>query len=122
MSRENYPSPLLRVNLAENKIQREEIDRSLILKFLGGRGVGGKILFDEIKPSTEPLAPENKLLMLAGPLVGTGAPWCVKYTAVTRSPLTGTILMSLAGGFFGANLRFAGCDGLMIEGRAEEPS
>ena len=122
MSRESYTSPLLRVNLAENKIQSEEIARSLTLKFLGGRGAGCKILFDELKPSTEPLAPENKLLLLAGPLVGTGAPWCVKYTAVTRSPLTGTILMSLAGGFFGANLRFAGWDGLVIEGRAEEPS
>jgi aldehyde:ferredoxin oxidoreductase len=110
------------VNLTEKKIQRQEIDRSLILKFLGGRGVGGKILFDELKPSTEPLAPENKLLILAGPLVGTGAPWCVKYTAMTRSPLSGTILMSLAGGFFGPNLRFAGYDGLVIEGRAEEPS
>ena len=119
---ETYISPLLRINLTEKKIQSEEIDRSLTLKFLGGRGVGAKILFDELKPATEPLTPENKLLMLAGPLVGTGAPWCVKYTAVTRSPLTGTILMSLAGGFFGANLRFAGCDGLVIEGRAEKPS
>ena len=121
-TRESYISPLLRVNLTEKKIQKEAIDRSLILKFLGGRGVGGKILFDELKPSTEPLAPENKLLVLAGPLVGTGAPWCVKYTVVTRSPLSRTILMSLAGGFFGPNLRFAGYDGLVIEGRAEEPS
>jgi aldehyde:ferredoxin oxidoreductase len=122
MTRETYTSPLLRVNLTEKKIQREEIDRSLTLKFLGGRGVGGKILFDELKPSTEPLSPENKLLILAGPLVGTGAPWCVKYTALTRSPLSGTILMSLAGGFFGPNLRFAGYDGLVIEGRAKDPS
>jgi len=113
---------LLRVNLTEKKIQREEIDRSLTLKFLGGRGMGSKILFDELKPSTEPLSPENKLLILAGPLVGTGAPWCVKYTALTRSPLSGTILMSLAGGFFGPNLRFAGYDGLVIEGSAKEPS
>ncbi len=113
---------MLRVNLTEKKIQREEIDRSLTLKFLGGRGMGSKILFDELKPSTEPLSPENKLLILAGPLVGTGAPWCVKYTALTRSPLSGTILMSLAGGFFGPNLRFAGYDGLAIEGSAKEPS
>ncbi len=122
MAIKNYTSQLLRVNLTDHKIQKEEISRSLILEFLGGRGLGAKILFDELKPSTEPLSPENKVLILAGPLVGTQAPWCVKYAAVTRSPLSGTILMSLAGGFFGANLRFAGCDGLVIEGRAEKHS
>jgi aldehyde:ferredoxin oxidoreductase len=108
--------------LTRRKFEKEEIDQSLILKFLGGRGLGGKILFDELKPSTEPFASENKILILAGLLVGTAAPWCVKYAAVTRSPLSGTILMSLAGGFFGANLRFAGTDGLVIEGKAEEPA
>ncbi|MBI5966400.1 MAG: hypothetical protein HY882_00890 [Deltaproteobacteria bacterium] len=118
----SYTYLLLRVDLFRRRFQREEIDRSLILKFLGGRGLGAKILFDELKPSTQPLAADNKLLFLTGPLIGTGAPWSVKYTAMTKSPLSGTILMSLAGGFFGPHLRFAGYDGLIIEGRAEEPS
>ena len=112
---------LLRVDLSRQEVQEEGVDESLVLKFLGGRGLGAKILFDELKPSTDPLSPKNKLLFLAGPLIGTGAPWCVKYTVLTKSPLSGTILMSLAGGFFGPGLRRSGYDGLIIEGRSEEP-
>jgi len=111
----------LRIDLFRKEIQEESIPLSLIEKFLGGRGLGAKILFDELAPHSDPLGTDNKLLFLTGPLIGTGAPWCVKYTVVTKSPLSGTVLMSLAGGFFGPNLRFAGYDGLIIEGRSEEP-
>ncbi len=116
-----YFFSLLRVDLTQRKFREERIDESMILKFLGGRGLGAKILFDELKPLTDPLGVENKLIFLTGPLIGTGAPWCVKYTVMTRSPLSGTILMSLAGGFFGPALRRSGYDGLIIEGRSEEP-
>lgn len=115
-----YFFSLLRVDLTQRKFREERIDESMILKFLGGRGLGAKILFDELEPTTDPLGAENKLLFLTGPLIGTGAPWCVKYTVVTRSPLSGTILMSLAGGFFGPRLRCTGYDGLIIEGKSEE--
>ena len=113
--------PLLRIDLTQQKLREEEVDLSLIFRFLGGRGLGAKILFDELKPSTDPFSAENKLLFLAGPLIGTGAPWCVKYTVMTKSPLSETILMSLAGGFFGPALRGSGYDVLIIEGRSEEP-
>ncbi len=113
---------ILRVDLTRGTTQREGVDPALMRSFLGGRGLGAKILFDELKPGTDPFSQDNKLLLLTSPLMGTGAPWCVKYTAMTRSPLTGTILMSLAGGFFGPGLRFAGCDGLILEGRAKEPA
>ncbi|MGD9321598.1 MAG: aldehyde ferredoxin oxidoreductase family protein, partial [Desulfobacteraceae bacterium] len=113
--------PLLRIDLTQKRLREEEVDPSLIFKFLGGRGLGAKILFDELKPSTNSLSAENKLLFLAGPLIGTGAPWCVKYTVMTKSPLSETILMSLAGGFFGPGLRRSGYDVLIIEGRSEEP-
>jgi aldehyde:ferredoxin oxidoreductase len=112
---------ILRINLSQKKIQEERIRPSLIDRFLGGRGLGAKILFDELAPHVDALSVENKLLFLTGPLLGTGAPWCVKYTVVTKSPLSETILMSLAGGFFGPNLRFAGYDGLIIEGRSDGP-
>jgi aldehyde:ferredoxin oxidoreductase len=112
---------LLRVDLSRQEVREERVDESLILKFLGGRGLGTKILFDELKPATDPLGTENKLLFLAGPLIGTGAPWCVKYTVMTKSPLSETILMSLAGGFFGPGLRRSGYDALIMEGRSEEP-
>ncbi len=113
---------VLRINLSQRKIQEERIHPALIDKFLGGRGLGAKILFDELAPRVDALSAENKLLFLTGPLLGTGAPWCVKYTVVTKSPLSNTILMSLAGGFFGPNLRFAGYDGLIIEGQSDEPT
>ncbi len=117
-----YTNTILRINLRERKFAAEEIDRAEILKFLGGRGLGAKILFDEQKPFTDPRSPENKLIFLSGPLIATGAPWCPKYCVITKSPLTGTILMSLAGGFFGARLRRSGYDGLILEGRAENPT
>jgi aldehyde:ferredoxin oxidoreductase len=118
---QNLTFPLLRIDLTQKRFQEEEVDLSLIFKFLGGRGLGAKILFDELKPFTDPFSAENKLLFLAGPLIGTGAPWCVKYTVMTKSPLSETILMSLAGGFFGPALRRSGYDVLIIEGRSEEP-
>ena len=112
---------ILRINLSRKQIQEQSIHPSLMDKFLGGRGLGARILFDELAPHVDALGGENKLLFLTGPLIGTGAPWCVKYTVVTKSPLSETILMSLAGGFFGPHLRFAGYDGLIIEGQSDEP-
>jgi len=121
MKSEEYRNTILRVDLARKKYEMEEIGLSQILKFIGGRGLGAKILFDEQKPGVDPLSPENKLIFLAGPMIGTGAPWAPKYCVETKSPLTGTILMSLAGGFFGARMRNTGYDGLIIDGRADEP-
>ena len=94
---------------------------SLLMEYLGGRGLGVRILIKEIEPTTPALSPENKLIFATTPLLGTGAPSFVKYSVVTKSPLTGTILMSLAGGFFGSALRKAGLDGLIIEGKSPAP-
>lgn len=112
---------VLRVSLDSGDVSEDVIGEEAIAGFLGGRGLGAKILYDELVPGTDPLSPENKLLFLTSPLLGTGAPSCVKYSVVTKSPLSETVLMSLAGGFFGPELRHAGCDVLIIEGRAEEP-
>jgi hypothetical protein len=68
---------ILRINLSRKTIQEERIRPSLVDKFLGGRGLGAKILFDELAPHVDALSAENKLLFLTGPLLGTGAPWCV---------------------------------------------
>jgi aldehyde:ferredoxin oxidoreductase len=68
---------ILRINLSQKKIQEEIIRPSWTDKFLGGRGLGAKILFDELAPHVDALSAENKLLFLTGPLLGTGAPWCV---------------------------------------------
>lgn len=112
---------VLRVNLTGAQVGEGVIENGTIARFLGGRGLGARILYDELPENTDPLSSKNKLLFLTSPLLGTGAPSCVKYSVVTKSPLSGTILMSLAGGFFGSGLRHAGYDVVIIEGKAEKP-
>jgi aldehyde:ferredoxin oxidoreductase len=111
----------LRVNLTQGKLSTEKIDPDLMQKFLGGRGLGVKIFSDEVDPQTEPLAPDNKLIFSSGPLVGTGAITGASCNIITKSSLTGTLACAKMRGHFGAELKFAGFDMVIIEGRAESP-
>jgi aldehyde:ferredoxin oxidoreductase len=111
----------LRVNLTQGKHSTEKIDPDLMQKFLGGRGLGVKIFSDEVDPQTEPLAPDNKLIFSSGPLVGTGAITGASCNIITKSSLTGTLACAKMRGHFGAELKFAGFDMVIIEGRAESP-
>lgn len=112
---------ILRVNLTKEEWKAEELDRNIAEKFIGGRGLGSKILYDEIDPKVDPLSPDNKLILATGPLTGTSASAAGRYMAITKSPLTGTIACSNSGGHFGAELKFAGFDLIIIEGKAKEP-
>lgn len=112
---------ILRVDLTRGQWNVEELDRHLAQQFIGGRGLGSKILYDEIDPRIDPFSPDNKLIMATGPLTGTSASAAGRYMAITKSPLTGTIACSNSGGHFGAELKFAGFDLLIIEGKAKEP-
>lgn len=112
---------ILRVNLSTRKIFHQKLDENLAKNFLGGRGLGVKVLYDELKPKTNPLSPENKLIFATGPVTGTRAPTSGRYCVVSKSPLTGTIFDSHSGGFWGPELKFAGYDAIIIEGRAEAP-
>lgn len=116
-----YAPQMLRVNLSNGEIKKETIDPTLSLKFIGGRGLGSKILYDELDPEVEPLSPENKLILAPGPLTGTGAPAGSRYMVITKSPLSGTIACSNAGGNFPAELKSTGYDLLIVEGRASQP-
>ena len=111
----------LRVNLTEGKHSIEKIDPGLMERFLGGRGLGVKIFSDEVDPQTDPLAPDNKLIFISGPLVGTGALTGASCNVITKSSLTGTLACAKMRGHFGAELKFAGFDMVIIEGRAEAP-
>ena len=111
----------LRVNLSEDRHWVEEIDPDLLGKFLGGRGLGVKVYSDEVDPKTDALAPENKLIFVSGPLVGTGAVTGASCNVVTKSALSGTIACAKMRGHFGAELKFAGFDMIIVEGRAESP-
>ncbi|MBT4526883.1 MAG: aldehyde ferredoxin oxidoreductase family protein [Deltaproteobacteria bacterium] len=113
---------ILRVNLTHQKLTVESLDAKVAEDYIGGRGLGLKYLYDEIDPSIEPLSEENKIMFATGPLTGTGALAASRYTVVTKSPLTGAIANSNSGGYFPAEMKFAGYDMIILEGKAKEPT
>ena len=112
---------ILRVNLAEGKISEEEIPEEMAKKFLGGRGIASKYLFDEVKPGIAPLGPENKLIFMSGLLTGTPSPSAARYSVVAKSPLTNIWAQSNSGGRWGVDLKHSGFDGIIFEGISEKP-
>lgn len=112
---------ILRVNLTTGTTRAETLDNKVQRLFLGGNGFAAFFLFREIPPKTEPLSPQNKIFIGAGPLVGTGLPFCARTYVASKSPLTGLWGDSTSGGFWSGALRRAGYDALIIEGKAEEP-
>ena len=88
----------------------------------GLNGFGIKYLYDELTPGIDPLSPENKLILLTGPLCGTTAQGCSKWIAITKSPVTGGFLRSVGGGRWGHSLKTAGFDFINLEGRAAKPT
>jgi len=112
---------VLRVNLTTGAIYTEELSAKFSKEFIGGRGLGGKMLADEIPVGIDSLSAENKLFFVTGPLTGTTAPTGGRYMVVTKSPLNDVIASSNSGGFWGAELKFAGYDVLAVEGKANEP-
>ncbi|MFA4837519.1 MAG: aldehyde ferredoxin oxidoreductase family protein [Dehalococcoidia bacterium] len=116
-----YIGQILRVDLTEKEWEVEDLDLDLAEKFIGGRGLGAKLLLDEVDPEVDPLSPENKLIVITGPLTGSGTPCGARYMMVSKSPLTGCIAYGGAGGFFGPELKFAGYDAIVFEGRSDEP-
>src|SRR4030066_547905 len=113
---------LLRINLSSGAIKEESIPRKIATDFVGGRGFGAKYLYNEVAPGTDPLGQQNKLLIVTGPLAGTSAQSISKWVVVTKSPLTGTFTRSYGGGDFGAWLKWAGFEMIILEGKAAKPS
>ena len=112
---------LLRVNLSTGDVKREDVSKEVLEDYIGGSGLGAKIFNDEVPADVEPLSPENKILFMTGPLTGTLAPTGGRYMVITKSPLTGIWLETNSGGEWGAELKFAGYDGVIVEGRAKDP-
>ncbi len=112
---------ILRVNLTTRTVKKEPLDPKLAKQYIGARGLGTKIMFDEVDPRVDPLSPENKLIFAPGPLSGTVAPSGGRYNVITKGPLTGAIAASSSGGAFGPELKFAGYDMLILEGKASSP-
>jgi len=112
---------ILRVNLTDQEVSVEEIDPQTAQDFIGGRGWAIKYLYDEVDPTVDPLAPENKLFFANGPLTGTPAPTGNRYMVVTKAPLTGALACSNSGGVFPTEMKRTGFDMFIFEGKAERP-
>jgi aldehyde:ferredoxin oxidoreductase len=116
-----WSGTILRINLTTGKVGREATRAQEAARFIGARGLGTKVLFDEVDPKVDPLSPENKLIFAPGPFSGTFAPSGGRYDVVTKGPLTGTVAASNSGGSFGPELKYAGYDLVIFEGKAEKP-
>ncbi|MCD6421385.1 MAG: aldehyde ferredoxin oxidoreductase family protein [Thaumarchaeota archaeon] len=112
---------ILRIDLSKKKTRVERIPEEWMRKYLGGRGLAARYYYDEVEARVDPLSPENKLIFMTGPLTGVSVFGSTKAYIVAKSPLTEHYSVTNAGGYFGANLKHAGCDGLILEGRSEKP-
>ena len=112
---------ILRVNLTSGKITREPLSKELAQRYVGGRGLNIKLLYDEVKPDTDPLGPYNKLIFAVGPACGTIVPGNNRWTATCKSTLSNLLMDTNSGGRFSTGLKYAGYDGLIIEGISDRP-
>ncbi len=116
-----WTGKLIRVNLTDGTIKKEAINEEDAKLYLGARGLGTKIMMDEVDPKVDAFSPDNKLIFMNGPLTGTLAASPGRYEVIAKAPLTGTIGASNSGGHFGPELKFAGYDGVIFEGKSEKP-
>ncbi|HYD66037.1 aldehyde ferredoxin oxidoreductase family protein [Azospirillum sp.] len=116
-----WAGKILRVNLTAGTVKSEPLNKEWAQKYLGSRGLGTKYLCEEIDPKVDPLSPDNKLIFATGPLTGTMASTGGRYTVITKGALTNAIACSNSGGFFGNELKNAGWDMIIFEGRSATP-
>ena len=116
-----WAGKLLRVNLTEGTCVSEPLNMDWAQEYIGQRGLGTKYLMEEIDPKVDPLSPENKMIMATGPLTGTNASTAGRYSVITKGELTGAIACSNSGGFFGNEMKNAGWDMIIFEGKSPKP-
>jgi aldehyde:ferredoxin oxidoreductase len=116
-----YNGKILRVDLTNGTTKVEDLDPMVCRRFLGGAGLGTYFLMKETKPGIDPLGPGNKMMFMGGPLTGLPFSGSGRNNVVTKSPLTKGYAKSEVGGFFGAEMRHAGFDGIIVEGKSPKP-
>jgi hypothetical protein len=116
-----YMGKVLNVDLGDGAMRNEEPDEKLQRDFIGGYGMGARMLFSRQPGGVDPLGPTNTLGFLTGPLTGTPALSGARYVVVGKSPLTGGWADANSGGYFGPHLKFAGYDGVLFSGASERP-
>lgn len=115
-----YANRMAHIDLTAGKVEYKPIPEEWALKYIGGRGLGVKYVFEN-GPEVDPLSPDNLLCFMNGPLTGTAANMSGRLAVVTKSPLTGTVTDSHQGGWSAARIRWAGFDGLIFKGKADKP-
>ena len=116
-----WTNKILRVNLTAGTLTYEPLNKEWVNDYLGQRGLGTRYYVEEVDPEVDPLSPENTMIFATGPLTGTAASTSARYSVITKGPLTGAIACSNSGGFFGPELKFAGLDMIILEGKSPEP-
>jgi aldehyde:ferredoxin oxidoreductase len=119
---EGWAGKILDVDLTTGDITVVDLDQEVARLFLGGRGLGTRLLWDLVNPEVAPLSPENVLIFATGPMTASGAQTSNRFTVSTKSPLTGTILDANSGGWWGMQFKRTGYDALILRGRAERPT
>ena len=117
----SWAGKILRVNLTAGTVKSEPLNMGWARQYIGSRGLATKYLVEEIDAKVDPLSPDNKVIWATGPLTGTMASTGGRYTVVTKGPLTGAIACSNSGGYWGAELKMAGWDMVIFEGKSAKP-
>jgi aldehyde:ferredoxin oxidoreductase len=117
----SWTRKILRVDLSKGTCTPEALNMDWAKDYLGQRGLATKYIVEEVDPSVDPLSADNNMIMATGPLTGTMASTGARYSVITKGPLTGAIACSNSGGFFGAELKYAGWDMIIFEGKSEKP-
>jgi aldehyde:ferredoxin oxidoreductase len=116
-----WAGKILRVDLSKGTVKSEPLNMAWARDYVGSRGLGSKYLVEEVDAKVDPLSPANKLIWATGPLTGTMASTGGRYTVITKGPLTGAIACSNSGGYWGAELKMAGWDMIIFEGKSPKP-
>lgn len=116
-----YMGKLIRVKLTEGKVEIENLNMDDARAFVGGAGLGTKIIYDEVPPSADPLGPENKIAFLTGPVTATKFPTSGRYEVCTKSPLTNMWVDASSAGHWAADFKKTGFDGVIVEGISPKP-
>jgi aldehyde:ferredoxin oxidoreductase len=116
-----YAGKLLFVDLSAHTVREQELTEEMAKRFIGGYGIGARVLYDMMAPGVDPLGPDNVLGFVTGPLTGSGALFGGRYTVVCKSPVSGTWNDANSGGYFGPELKKAGYDAVFVSGASEKP-
>lgn len=122
MIKGGYMGKILRVDLTDKKMKEEKLDENLAKKYIGQLGIGARIMYDEVPPEIDAYHPENRLIFITGPFTGTSVQSPSNFEVISMNPITGyNIAVGNSHGFWGPRLKFAGFDGVVIQGAAEKP-